>query len=110
MMTRWATLSGFSNVPFTVVGILVPKGLSVMGNDQDDIVVMPYTSAMKRITGSSTFRGFNVQADSAANIEVVQQQIVSLLRQHHNIHPGKDDDFTVRNQQEIATAATATSA
>src|SRR5262247_4142461 len=74
------------NVPFTILGVLTPKGLSPTGEDQDDIVVMPYTSAMKRVIGG-----------------------ISLLRQRHNIRPGRDDDFTVRTQQEIAEAATATS-
>ncbi len=95
--------------PFIVLGVLSPKGLSVMGNDQDDIVIMPYTSAMKRITGNTSFGSFNVQADNAADLGVVEQQIVAILRQHHNIRPGKDDDFTVRDQEEIAAAATATS-
>ncbi len=97
------------NVPFTVIGVLTPKGLSVMGTDQDDCVVMPHTSAMKRVFGDTTFRSFYVQADEADNLEIVQQQIVNVLRQRHNIRPGKDDDFTVRSQQEIAAMATATS-
>lgn len=97
------------NVPFIIVGTLTPKGLSVMGTDQDDVVVVPYTSAMKRVTGSTTFRSFNVKVQDGADVATVQQQIVSVLRQRHNIRPGKDDDFTVRNQQEIAAMASATS-
>ena len=49
------------HVPFLVTGVLTPKGLSVMGSDQDDCVVMPYTSAMKRVFGGTTFRSFYVQ-------------------------------------------------
>jgi putative ABC transport system permease protein len=97
------------NVPFVVTGVLTPRGLSAQGVDQDDIVVMPYTSAMKRVSGGTTLRNINVQVGDAHQIEAVQQQIISLLRQRHNIRPGRDDDFTVRNQQEIADAATATS-
>ena len=97
------------NVPFVVVGVLAPKGLSVMGTDQDDVVVTPYTSSMKRVTGATTLRGINVQVATPEDLAPVQQQIISILRQRHNIRPGKDDDFTVRNQQEIAEAATATS-
>ena len=96
-------------VPFTVTGVLTPKGLSTQGVDQDDIVIMPYTSAMKRVIGGTNLRNINVQIGDARQIEAAQQQIISLLRQRHNIRPGRDDDFTVRNQQEIAEAATATS-
>jgi putative ABC transport system permease protein len=98
------------NVPFTITGVLTPKGLSPQGVDQDDVVVMPYTSAMKRVVGGTTLRNINVQVIDARQIGAAQQQIVSLLRQRHNIRPGRDDDFTVRNQQEIADAATATTA
>ncbi len=96
-------------VPFTVTGVLTPKGLSTQGVDQDDIVIMPYTSAMKRVIGGTNLRNINVQIGDGRQVEAAQQQIISLLRQRHNIRPGRDDDFTVRNQQEIAEAATATS-
>jgi putative ABC transport system permease protein len=97
------------NVPFTITGVLTPKGLSPQGVDQDDIVVMPYTSGMKRVIGGTTLRNINVQMGDPGQIPAAQQQIISLLRQRHNIRPGRDDDFTVRTQQEIAEAATATS-
>ena len=97
-------------VPFTITGVLTPKGLSTQGVDQDDIVIMPYTSAMKRVIGGTTLRNINVQIGDPQQLEAAQQQIISLLRQRHNIRPGRDDDFTVRNQQEIAQAATATTA
>src|SRR6184192_286288 len=97
------------NVPFTIDGVLTPKGLSAQGVDQDDIVIMPYTSAMKRVVGGTTLRNINVQIGDPQQLEAAQQQIISLLRQRHNIRPGRDDDFTVRTQQEIAEAATATS-
>jgi putative ABC transport system permease protein len=98
------------NVPFTITGVLMPKGLSTQGVDQDDVVIMPYTSAMKRVAGGTTLRNINVQVGSAKELDAAQQQIVALLRQRHNIRTGRDDDFTVRNQQEIADAATATTA
>jgi putative ABC transport system permease protein len=96
------------NVPFLVVGVLAPKGLSVMGQDQDDVIIVPYTSAMKRVMGTATLRGIAVQTASAAALPVAQQQITDLLRQRHHIGTGRDDDFTVHNQQEIAEMATAT--
>ena len=97
------------NVPFVITGVLTPKGLSAQGPDQDDVVVMPYTSAMKRVSGGTTLRNINVQVGSASQLQPAQQQIISLLRQRHNIRAGKDDDFTVRGQQEIAEMATAQS-
>ena len=97
------------NVPFIVTGILSSKGLSTQGTDQDDVVVMPFTSALKRVTGGTTLRAMNVQVADARDLAPAQQQIISLLRQRHNIRAGRDDDFTVRNQEEIAEAATATS-
>src|SRR5439155_10431753 len=94
--------------PFIVTGVLARKGLSLMGMDQDDTVVVPYTAAMKRLFGNWTLRAINVQVDRAADLAPAQQQIVGLLRQRHRITPGKDDDFTVRNQEEITAMATAT--
>jgi putative ABC transport system permease protein len=94
------------SAPFVVVGVLRPKGLSVQGQDQDDIVLVPYTSAMKRLLGVTMLRSINVQASSPRMLNPAQAQIISLLRQRHHITPGKDDDFTVRTQQEIADAAT----
>jgi len=97
------------NVPFIVTGVLTPKGLSALGPDQDDVVIMPYTSAMKRVIGGTTLRNINVQVGDARQLPAAQQQIISLLRQRHNVRAGKDDDFTVRGQQEIADMATAQS-
>jgi putative ABC transport system permease protein len=96
------------NVPFTVVGVLIAKGLSVQGQDQDDVIIMPYTSLMKRLQGVTTLRGITVQTVSADALNTVQQQIMDLLRQRHRTNP-LTDDFTVRTQQEIADAANATS-
>ena len=75
------------NVPFTIVGVLVPKGLSVQGQDQDDVIIMPYTSLMKRLQGVTTLRTINVQAVSANALDSVQQQIMDLLRQRHRTTP-----------------------
>ncbi len=97
------------NVPFVITGLLKSKGLSLMGSDQDDVLVIPYTTAMKRLTGEVKLRSINVQAANGKVMPQVEQQIASLLRQRHHIVPGRDDDFTVRSQQEIAEMATATS-
>jgi putative ABC transport system permease protein len=96
------------NVPFIVGGVLIPKGLSLQGQDQDDVIIIPYTSAMKRVLGGTTLRTINIQAASQEMLAPVEQQITDLLRQQHRITPGKDDDFTIRTQDEIANAATST--
>jgi putative ABC transport system permease protein len=97
------------NVPFVITGVLPPRGLSTQGVDQDDIVIMPYTSAMKRVIGGYRLRNINVQIGNANDLSGAQQQIIELLRQRHNIRAEQEDDFTVRSQQEIVDAATATS-
>ena len=97
------------NAPFTVVGLLGPKGMSMMGSDQDDVIMVPWTSALTRLTGGTSFRSISVQAASPEVQPAVQNQIGELLRQRHRIQPGMEDDFIVRTQTEISEAATATS-
>jgi putative ABC transport system permease protein len=95
-------------VPFQIVGVLASKGMSVMGQDQDDVVVMPYTSCMKRLMGVTNVRTINVQADRPDKIVEVQEEITNLIRQRHKTTPDTDD-FTIHNQQEFTDAATSTS-
>jgi len=94
------------NIPFKVVGVLAAKGFNLFGQDQDDTVVIPYTSHMKRIARRPNINSILVQAASAETIDKVQQDITDLLMQRRK---GREQDFTVRNQVEIAQAATATS-
>ena len=83
-------------VPFVITGVLSPKGMSMGGSDQDDVVILPYTSAMKRVMGQTTLRGISVQTAAKSDLAPAQQQMISLLRQRHRIAPGKDDDFIGR--------------
>ncbi len=96
------------NVPVKVLGVLHAKGASMFGSDQDDVVIVPYTTGMKRFAGVTTLRSILVQAAAADQIAEAQNGIAALLRQRHRIQPGADDDFILRNQQEIAEAMTAT--
>jgi len=96
------------NVPVKVLGVLRAKGASVGGDDQDDVVIVPYTTGMKRFAGVTTIRSINISASSADQIATVQAAITDLLRQRHRIQPGRDDDFMMRSQQEIADTANAT--
>jgi putative ABC transport system permease protein len=97
------------NIPFVVMGLLSSKGTSMRGDDQDDVVLVPYTSAMKRLTGTTTIRGMLIQTETAQLMPVVQEEITRLLRQRHRIAEGADDDFTIRTQAEITEFATSTS-
>ena len=96
------------NVPMKVLGVLKAKGASMFGSDQDDTVIVPYTTGMKRFAGVTTLRSINVQAATAEQMAEVQNGIAELLRQRHRIQPGRDDDFMMRNQQEIAETMSAT--
>lgn len=95
--------------PYQVVGWLEAKGANAFGSDQDDIVLVPWTSAQKRLTGDTMFRSFMVSAESPEVMTDVQNQVSELLRQRHKIQPPREDDFTVRNQQELADLMTQTS-
>jgi putative ABC transport system permease protein len=97
------------NVPFKVIGVLAGKGVTPWGQDQDDVVIVPYTSGMKRLFGVTTLQSIVIQTASPDMLQPVQDQITELLRQRHRIVPPREDDFGVRNQQEIADATTAQS-
>jgi putative ABC transport system permease protein len=90
------------NVPFAIVGWLASKGANAFGQDQDDVVILPYTSAMKRLSGDTKFRSFSLQAASADALADVTNEVVSVLRQLHQITPDKEDDFSVRTQQDMS--------
>jgi putative ABC transport system permease protein len=96
------------NVPVKVLGVLKRKGASMFGQDQDDTIIVPYTTGMKRFAGATTLRMIQASAASADQMVDVQNAITELLRQRHRIQAGRDDDFIIRNQQEITEAQTAT--
>ncbi len=96
--------------PFTVIGTLGALGQSGIGQDQDDTVLIPYTSAMERLTGLTTVNSLMVSAADASAIDAVQQHLTQLLEQRHRIVASQPDDFQVRNLQSIAAAASQTGA
>jgi putative ABC transport system permease protein len=89
-------------IPFIIIGLLESKGAGMGGQNQDDRIIIPYTTAMKRVTGDKYLRSINVQIVSADRMEVAQQQITSLLRQRHRLTADRDNDFNIFNQKEIA--------
>lgn len=97
------------NVPFQVIGVLTPKGQSVMGRDQDDVVLMPITTARLRVSGKSQLQNerigrIYVKVDAAAEMATVQEDIENLLRQRRKTRAGSDDSFSVRNLAETMKA------
>jgi putative ABC transport system permease protein len=96
-------------VPLTIIGVLAEKGMSLMGSVQDDIVLVPYSTAFQRISGRSHAMAYNVQVYDEGAMAVAQQKITDLLRERHRLGPDQESDFTVQTQQEVAEAATETS-
>ena len=90
------------NIPFTIVGLLESKGAGMGGANQDDRILIPYTTAMKRLTGDRYLRSVNVEIRSADRMDIAQQQITNLLRQRHRLTSDQSDDFNIFNQKEIA--------
>ncbi|GIW44564.1 MAG: ABC transporter permease [Candidatus Binatia bacterium] len=96
------------NVPFEVIGVLESKGQTTWGQDQDDVVVMPFSTAEKRVFGSQLFNTVDMifaSARTTGEIPEAATQIRNLLRERHRIPPGEDDDFTVRSLDDMARAS-----
>ncbi len=97
------------NVPFTVDGVLSAKGQSPTGQDQDDVILIPISTAKRQVVGASqanagSIGAIMVQAVNAASMDEAQREMESLLRQRHRIQPGQEDDFTVRNLSDVFAA------
>ena len=97
------------NFPFRVIGVLEAKGGNSMGQDQDDVVIAPYTTVMRLLKKTTKIDMFMASAVSRNAVADAQQEIEALLRQRHRIGPGQDADFMIRSQQEIAQTADQTS-
>ena len=95
------------HVPFTITGVLAAKGQNAGGQDQDDVVLVPYSTAQNRLSGNVRIGQILASATNADDIAAAQEEIKGIMRESHRLQ-GADDDFTVRNQTEIAQAATST--
>ncbi|HEX6851177.1 MAG TPA: ABC transporter permease [Candidatus Polarisedimenticolaceae bacterium] len=93
------------NVPFKVVGVLEKKGGNMMGSDQDDQVVVPYTTVMKRLVGRDRIGMIQASAKSPELVPVAMEEIDALLRQRFRVPPGGEAPFSMRSQEEIASQA-----
>jgi putative ABC transport system permease protein len=97
-----------SNQPFTVAGVLTSKGQSAIGQDQDDTMVVPYTTVQKKLTGNTYLSNMTIEAASPDEIQAVAGAVSALLRERHRLQPGEADDFTVRTLEEMTNVLTST--
>jgi len=97
------------NQPFKVIGVLTSKGQSAMpGQDQDDTVIVPYTTVQKKLQGVDHISNITISAEDGVPLADVTDRIATLLRTRHKLQPGDEDDFSVRTLEEFATMLTAT--
>ena len=94
------------NLPFRVVGVLTSKGQNQWGQDQDDIIIAPYTTVQKKLLGITFIQQVVLSATSSENVEPAAVEITKLMRQRHKIQDPNDDDFTVRTVAEMAATRT----
>src|SRR5512138_1597542 len=90
------------NLPFRVIGVLSKKGQDQWGHDQDDTVIVPYTTAQKKMLSITWLHQIRVSAVSPSATFIAEDQITDLLRQRHRLGPNEDNDFTVRNLTDVA--------
>lgn len=98
----------FNKIPFRVVGVLKAKGYNSMGMDQDDIVLAPYTTVMKRLLAVTYLQGIYASALSEDMTDYAIEEITSILRREHKLKDSDDNDFTIRSQQELSTMLNST--
>jgi putative ABC transport system permease protein len=96
------------NQPFRVLGVLTRKGQAAMGQDQDDAVIVPFTTVQKRLLGIAHVQNITVSAEPGVALEDLSARLTALLRERHAIRPGEDDDFMVRTLEEMASMLTST--
>ncbi len=98
-----------NKIPFKIIGITEKKGQNAFGQDQDDIVIAPFSTVQKRMMAITHIQSMLASAVSESAIPVATQEITEVLKAKHNLGPSEDPDFTIRTQTDIANAATATS-
>lgn len=99
----------FNKVPFTVIGLLKSKGYNSMGQDQDDIVLAPYTTIMKRVLAIDYIQMLFASATTEETTDKAIDEITEVLRKNHKLKDSDDDDFTIRSQQELSKMMSSTS-
>jgi len=98
----------FNTIPMKIVGVLKSKGYNSMGMDQDDIVLAPYTTVMKRILAQTYLQGIYASALTEEMTNLAIKDVTNILRTDHKLKEGEDDNFTIRSQEEISSMMTST--
>ncbi len=93
-----------NNLPCKVVATLIPKGLSLSGQDQDDTVILPYTTAQKKLKGITWLDDILCSAVSQDVVKMAGQEATALLRDRHHLRPDEEDDFNIRNPEDVIQA------
>lgn len=99
----------FGKIPLTVIGVLEPKGTNSMGQDQDDVVLAPYTTVMKRVLAIDYIQGIFASATDEGRTDETIEAITDVLRTRHRIQPDAENDFEIRSQQELSEMMNSTS-
>ena len=99
----------FGKIPLTVIGLLESKGTNSMGMDQDDVVLAPYTTVMKRMLAIDYLQGLFASAADESKTDETIDEITEILRSQHKIKDGDEDDFEIRSQQELSEMMNSTS-
>ena len=98
----------FGRIPFQVIGVLLEKGDNSMGQDQDDLILAPYTTVMKRLLAITYLQSIYASVINEDSSDAAQEQISEILRTRHKIVNGEEDDFSVRSQKEMLTMMSST--
>ena len=99
----------FNKIPLQVIGTLSPKGQNTFGQDQDDVIIAPYTTVQNRITASIYFQSINASASSESESQAAADEVTSILKETHKIRPGEENDFNVRTQADLINTLNSTS-
>ncbi len=98
----------FGKIPFKIIGVLQKKGYNAMGQDQDDLILAPFTSVQKRVLSISHLRGIYASATCEADSPLAEEEIRIALRENHRLNQDKEDDFTIRSQEELGSMMSST--
>lgn len=96
----------FKNIPFRIIGVLEEKGQNSFGQDQDDVMIAPYTTVQKRILAQTHIQSIQMSAGSAEESDLAEAQVEEVLRRTHRLRENEDNDFEIRSQEELATTMT----
>nr|QJR98334.1 multidrug ABC transporter substrate-binding protein [uncultured Muribaculaceae bacterium] len=99
----------FGKIPMTIIGVLEEKGYNTMGQDQDDLALVPYTTVMKRVLATDYLQGIQASAINEETTDQTIEEITEILRARHKLREGEEDNFTIRSMKELAEMISSTS-